>query len=218
MKSPGVFRARQGATTRHGDTMARMSSNLSVRLGPFRFLAAAFAAATLGACAVDPRPEYYEDEEIVVPAVDPMDLGMSDYIRMERGPCFGACPEYVVVIGRDGLVRFRGEGKLAATGLRDKQISTGRVAGLRHAVARLGILQLESSYVPGDETCGDHATDMPTVKLQVVGPGGGVKRITHYLGCSEAPNVLKTFESLIDEAAGTQTWISPAAPADGDGR
>ena len=174
-------------------------------------IAAAFAAAILCACATDPRPEFYEDEEVLMTEIDPMDLGVSDYIRMQRGPCFGKCPEYIVVLGTDGLVRYKGIRNVGTSGMQEKDVSTGRVAGLKHAVGRLGIMQLAPSYKPGDKTCERYATDMPTVELQIVGPGGGIKRITHYLGCQDAPNVLRTFEKLIDEAAGIGEWVTGEA-------
>ncbi|MDT0498459.1 DUF6438 domain-containing protein [Algiphilus sp. W345] len=184
-----------------------MSSKLQSTL----LTAAALVVAALCACATNPRPEYYEDEEVLMTEIDPMDLGVSDYIRMQRGPCFGKCPEYIVVLGTDGLVRYKGIHSVGTLGMQEKEVSTGRVAGLKHAVARLGIMQLAPSYKPGDKTCERYDTDMPTVELQVVGPGGGIKRITHDLGCQDAPNVLHTFEKMIDEAAEIGEWVTGGA-------
>lgn len=158
------------------------------------------------------RNEYYEDKEVVTSTADLMDLGVADYVRMQRGPCFGACPEYIVVIGKDGWVRYKGIRHVAVTGMQEKQINRSRIQGIDHALARLQIMQSANAYVPGDKNCPRVTTDMPTVELQVVGPGGGIKRIKHYTGCQDAPAALKTFEDLIDRIADTAEWTG-AKPA-----
>ena len=153
------------------------------------------SAAALAACAHAP----------VSAPIDP-----AAYVMLERGPCFGRCPVYSVAMNAQGLVRFKGQRNVLQTGEHQQQRAPAEFASLLDEVTRLGVFDLADSYSPGDGNCRRYATDMPSARLEIQ---NGAQHVTvkHYLGCSEAPVLLRTLEDLIDQRTGSTRWIKEAA-------
>jgi hypothetical protein len=127
-------------------------------------------------------------------------------VTLERGPCFGTCPVYVVTLGRDGSIRFEGRRFVADTGISTGTVPPARVDSLFTELQSAGYFEFADSYRSGDPACRRYATDLPTV-ITEVRLNGRVKRIEHDRGCAEAPAVLSQLENRIDEVAGVARWI-----------
>jgi hypothetical protein len=127
-------------------------------------------------------------------------------VTLERGPCFGTCPVYVVTLGRDGSVRFEGRRFVADTGISTGTVPPARVDSLFTELQSAGYFEFADSYRSGDAVCRRYATDLPTV-ITEVRLDGRVKRIEHDRGCAEAPAVLSQLENRIDDVAGVARWV-----------
>jgi hypothetical protein len=127
-------------------------------------------------------------------------------VTLERGPCFGTCPVYVVTLGRDGSVRFEGRRFVADTGISTGTVPPARVDSLFPELQSAGYFEFADSYRSGDAVCRRYATDLPTV-ITEVRLDGRVKRIEHDRGCAEAPAVLSQLENRIDDVAGVARWV-----------
>ncbi|NII11955.1 hypothetical protein HBF24_14885 [Oleiagrimonas sp. C23AA] len=131
-------------------------------------------------------------------------------LRIERGPCFGACPEYSVTVLGDGSVTFIGHRHVASMGVHKRQMAPADYARLVKAVDGMDIYALDENYAV-------KATDQPTSYITVIGPKGA-KRIRHYgAGCGpeggaapgpdNAPPALCRFERLLESLSGVSDWV-----------
>lgn len=127
-------------------------------------------------------------------------------VRLSRGPCFGRCPIYSVAIDARGGVTFSGVRFVAALGEHLGTADPQAMAALRQLLVRADMQALDGNYTPADKRCGQYATDMPSVKIDLV-EGGRSRHIDHYTGCDGAPSALKTLADAIDAAAGSRRWI-----------
>ena len=149
-------------------------------------------------------------------AVDQADLvAEPDSIVLERGPCFGYCPTYRLVIEGSGRIRYRNAG--------DDDVQTDSIAP--DAVTRLAKLAFEAGFyalpgrIMGDSTlCSMVATDHPGVIVSIFGRTSS-KTVDHYTGCHvegrESPGLapaivrLTALEGEIDSTANVTRWRRP---------
>ena len=130
------------------------------------------------------------------------------HITLERGPCFGTCPVYLVTVDGSGSVLFQGKRFVADSGVSTATVPPGRVDSLVAELAAGGYFEFADRYVPGEPGCGELVTtDLPSVTTEVQARGRR-KRIEHYHGCPDAPPALRGLEERIDEVAGVARWIS----------
>lgn len=139
----------------------------------------------------------------------PPTAGTVETIRYETGPCFGACPVYVVEVSSNGLGVFAGRQHTAVIGERMFAVTPRQYAEFRR--------RLEPYRPPGEErrvaepNCGGVvATDLPSVEISWSAKGPQ-QRLYVYYGCDmernaamfralqEAPEVLP-----IEELVGTR--------------
>jgi hypothetical protein len=166
---------------------------------------AAVIAMALAACArPEPRPDARPD---AAPG------GAADSIALERGPCYGACPTYRVVIGADGRIRFAStERDRTTNGTADG--AAGAVEALVRRAGAAGFFELPEEITADPALCRDRATDQPTVTVTIY-RAAGVKRVVDYRGCAPAPAVegrlerLRALEAAVDSAAGSSRWARP---------
>lgn len=128
-------------------------------------------------------------------------------VALERGPCFGRCPEYRVELYESGRVLFNGSRNVVVTGA---AAGTARISDLRDLVQLIstsGFATFDTSYTPGSAGCGQYATDLPSIVLWA--KVGSIVRKVHYdQGCQSAPRVLRTIAARVDTVAGTAVWIA----------
>ncbi|MBU6367439.1 MAG: hypothetical protein KJT01_14595 [Gemmatimonadetes bacterium] len=159
-------------------------------------------AGGLAACGA--RAERAEDGQ--GPANQPVAAAPELLVQLERGPCFGRCPEYEVGLFSDGRVQYRGGANSAVQGERTAQVPAAEVRRLHDALLAAGAALADSAYTVGHPQCTAYYTDLPSVVLTVRTPGG-LRRIVHDTGCQGAPPYLSTFPSRIDSLAGTAPWV-----------
>jgi Domain of unknown function (DUF6438) len=167
------------------------------------FLAAA-AAWLAAACARPPSPAPSADGPSA--AGGPVSADSAARIRLERGPCFGACPVYSVTLDGSGAVLFEGRRFVADTGISTGRVPPARVDSLLAELTAGGYFDFADRYRAGEPGCERYATDLPSVNTEVRA-GGRSKRIEHDHGCMDAPQALTTLEGRIDSVAGVARWI-----------
>lgn len=127
-------------------------------------------------------------------------------VRLERQPCFGTCPVYVVDIDSAGRVRFTGRANVQTMGTVTADIPGDDFRGLTERLVNAGVMSFDSTYVAGAPGCGAYATDMPIVTLSVV-VDGTAKQIRHDYGCTGAPKALRGLHAMVDSVANISRWV-----------
>jgi hypothetical protein len=159
---------------------------MSIRM--MSVLAAVFAAAFVAACAGD----------------KPDDSAVRDWntlqITLERGVCFGACPDYTVTIHGDGRVVYEGRRFVAQTGKREATVPRDAVRALLRKFRQADFFSLRDNY---------HAqvTDLPTYRVTLAHDGRR-KSVSDYGGeMMGMPKAVTELEQAIDETANTRQWV-----------
>jgi hypothetical protein len=121
-------------------------------------------------------------------------------IRLSRGPCFGTCPAYDVVIDGFGNVVWNGRLNMASKGEQRATISSEAVQRLVRAFAAANFFSLDDVY---KHNVTDHPTHVLTFTM-----GGRTKTVTDYVGLAVGmPKAVDDLENLIDDVAGTERWV-----------
>ncbi len=132
-------------------------------------------------------------------------------ISLERGPCFGTCPEYSVRATRNGTVGFDGKSWVRALGHHEGAVSAEGFQRLVSAIDAAEFDRLPETF-PND-VCEQLVTDHPTMSVTVV-KNSEPKRVSYYFGCrggrfsNDIARIVKLGEA-IDEILGTARWIGP---------
>lgn len=123
-------------------------------------------------------------------------------IGLERTACYGACPEYWVVIKSDGTFRYEGKKNVPRTGKK-----TGRVQDWKFN--QLAEFLLESGYMDLEPTYEANITDLPSTYTTAV-VGGKRKVIKNYgdLGPVRLWAIQQAIDSLLIDAE----WDGEAKP------
>jgi len=147
--------------------------------------------------------------EPLAPAVDEAAPPAADSIVLERTRCFGLCPAYRLSIARSGAVHFASRNPGDSTRAVSTTPSPGAFAALMQQAEALRFWNLPDQ-IAGSALCKQMATDHPGATTTIF-DRGGFKRVDDYLGCFDAPQALRRFETAIDSAAGSARWVRPAA-------
>jgi hypothetical protein len=128
-------------------------------------------------------------------------------ITLERTVCFGTCPEYKLTIFSDGRVEFQGTRFVKKVGKATGRISRARLHDLVMEFTNIYYFNLPDSFEPGQKTCPQEATDMPSAITSLTWQGRS-KTIRHYHGCRGANTLelLTNLENKIDEAVNVKQW------------
>jgi hypothetical protein len=128
-------------------------------------------------------------------------------ITLERTVCFGACPNYKLTIFSDGRVSYEGIRFVKKMGKATGHVSRAKLDRLIEQFTNIYYFNLPDSFKPGDKTCPQVATDMPSATTSLTWRGRS-KTITHYHGCSGASalELLTNLENKIDEAVNVKKW------------
>lgn len=131
-------------------------------------------------------------------------------ISLERGACFGNCPDYSLVVHGDGLVEYKGRSRGKETEARQGHIDvdTLRILATTFQVAKFSAIAEDYS----GSNCKRYCTDMPTVTTQVTFRGK-THKVRHDYGCMDAPKILFELESAVDKAANSQQWTGDVGHA-----
>ena len=160
-------------------------------------------ALSLGACAAaEESPAPRSASPAPKPAVPSADYD----IRLERGACFGRCPQYRLRLF-DGRAEFSGERHVAVLETVQGPVDAVALARLLEQLRAPAIARLKDVYRPGQSGCGAVATDMPSSRIDWT-LDGETHRLTLYHGCQAAPAELRALPAAIDAAGNSQHWIS----------
>lgn len=140
----------------------------------------------------------------------PAPAGDSAVFVLDRGSCFGACPEYRVQVFADGRTTFDGRRHVARTGASAGRIAASAVSSLAATFARRGFATIPSEIEPSAKRCRRFATDMPSVRLEMRVPGLA-HQVRYNEGCMDRPAVLDTLAAMVDSVAQTSRWITTAS-------
>ncbi len=144
-------------------------------------------------------------------AAAPADQQVSDAaaagpaISLERTPCFGSCPVYIISVSPSGLVTYEGKANVRELGTATAQIPKQRVDALLVELERAGYFGFASRYAVSEPACGRYVTDLPAA-ISSATLGRRAKRIEHDHGCGGAPGALAVLEKRIDEVLGSDRW------------
>jgi hypothetical protein len=135
-----------------------------------------------------------------IPATLAGPLDDSTVISLQRGPCFGNCPEYTVTVWGSGRVEFDGRRFVCAKGRHTAHASPNEVRALVETMLEFGYLDLywKPKSVP----------TLSNIVVSSLNHRGRVNRIEHFTGDLAAPRALTRFEDQIDTVAGTWRWLA----------
>lgn len=119
-------------------------------------------------------------------------------IRLERMMCPGACPDYSLIIHRDGKVVYEGRHYVAIKGIKKGRISTNQVEKLVEEFYRIDYFSLKERY---DAIAKDGAITKTFIRAD----GKSKQVINCHL--SQAPEDLYNLEKKIDETVRSEKWI-----------
>jgi hypothetical protein len=128
-------------------------------------------------------------------------------ITLARSVCFGTCPNYKLTIYSDGKVSYEGIRFVKKVGKASGRISRAQLDELVMEFTNIYYFNLPDSFQPGDKTCPEAATDMPSATTSLTWRGRS-KKITHYYGCSgpSTLELLTNLEKKIDETVNVEKW------------
>jgi hypothetical protein len=121
-------------------------------------------------------------------------------ITLDRGVCFGFCPDYTVTISGDGQVTYEGRRFVNIVGMRSATIPAADVQALLRRFEQIGFERLRDEYRA-------QVTDLPTYTVTLE-RNGRRKSVLDYGGLSAGmPQSVRDLQDEIDRVAGTAQWV-----------
>jgi hypothetical protein len=127
-------------------------------------------------------------------------------IRLRRGPCFGFCPIYEVILQADGRATWNGERFVDRLGPYEGEISPGDFGHVAAFVERAGFFSWNDEYLGG-------VFDTPEYQLTVA--RGRQSKTVRQNGVDEPPDFW-VIAALVDGLAATVDWKPAAGPDAGE--
>jgi hypothetical protein len=140
---------------------------------------------------------------MAVGQVDPKDPVV---LRLERGPCRGFCPVYVVEVTERGRVRFDGQRFVKDSGQRNHSVSADAVRDLMVRVAATRFAATDTAITPEHMRCGRYMADLPSAAVSAR-LNGGLRTVRFDRGCEGAPRFLDSLATAVDSLARTAPWV-----------
>jgi len=121
-------------------------------------------------------------------------------ILLQRSSCYGPCPDYTVEVRGSGQVHYVGNSFVDVRGEHDYQVSAAEVARLVESMRAKDLWSVRDRYSWG-------GYDNPAYKLTLQ-LGDEIHTIEDSNGDEVGmPEVVRAFESEVDEAAHSKKWI-----------
>ena len=117
------------------------------------------------------------------------------FMRLQRTPCFGTCPVYVITVRQDGGAVYQGGAHAAREGRFTGRLELAQRTALLRRAQELGFFTLEDRY-------DGEVTDLPSTIITVVA-GGRRKQV---LGRVGFPPAFKHFRSYADSLFEQVEW------------
>lgn len=135
-------------------------------------------------------------------------------IKLERGPCYGDCPEYSLTIKADGKVTF---GEEPEEGVEEdtEQVSKANLLKLVRYFEAISFMRMRNRYAYRGDGCGRVISDSPTQTIRIRA-NGRKKEIYYDFGCTgingNIDAKLAKLGRMIDLYANSARWLTPADP------
>ncbi len=128
-------------------------------------------------------------------------------ITLERTVCFGTCPNYKLTIYSDGWVEYEGLRFVKKMGKATGQITRAKLNELVEAFTAIDYFNLPDMIEPGQKSCGQASTDMPSANTSLTWKGRN-KSVRHYHGCRGLSSLerLTELENEIDRVVNIKKW------------
>ncbi len=121
-------------------------------------------------------------------------------ITLQRGVCYGFCPDYTVTISGDGQVTYTGRRFVNVVGEQRATIPAADVQGLLQRFDAVNFDGLRDSYRA-------QVTDLPTFTVTLE-RNGRRKVVVDYGGISAGmPQAVRDLQNEIDRVANTARWV-----------
>lgn len=139
------------------------------------------------------------------PRAEKKPMSPSDFVRLERTPCFGSCPVYIVTIFGDGRIAFEGHQYVTVTGTVSGHTAIDSVSLLFEQAEKIHFFDLQDSYESKkiNDSLTEMVTDLPGRRI-TVSSVGNTKTVYDYYG---GPPELQAFADAIDRIANTKRWV-----------
>lgn len=134
-------------------------------------------------------------------------MAMTPMVRLERGACFGRCPQYGVDLFENGAVRFDGRKNVDSLGAHQATIKAKAVSALQKEFVSAAFATADSVYEMGSPGCGQYVTDGPQMVMSAM-IGTSMHTVRLDTGCTGAPRFLKSLAARVDSVARTRVWIN----------
>lgn len=124
-------------------------------------------------------------------------------IGLERTPCFGTCPDYLVTLGADGAATYHGGRFAPRHGDYRADVPAAEFARVASRLGERGFFAMDSAYT-------QNVTDLPSATLTVTSATGNHAVMCYGFGC---PPAFHQLAALVDSVADGLSWDTlPAAP------
>lgn len=151
----------------------------------------------------------------LLPAPPPPPKLDFQHVTLRRLGCLGGtCPQYSVSIDDQGQVRYNGQSNVAITGKHQGVAAPQALDTLRTLLAKPEFYWMPDQFLPTHAHCRDWTLNDGAIIIYVKSTHLE-KRITLYLGCRNAPLLLKRIEAAIDVAAGDAVWTGTTTSGSG---
>lgn len=136
----------------------------------------------------NPGADYYEVANKEIPK--------DAFARIQKTPCFGRCPVYVMTIYQDGRVDYFGKKFVEKEGRYVAKVSNEKLEALKNKAKELGFFEMDNVYdKPG-------ITDLPSV-VTTVKDDDGFKTVVNRF---DSPEKLRAFEKYFEESFKELEW------------
>ena len=118
----------------------------------------------------------------------PTTLSDNLFLKMQRTPCYGKCPNYTLEIFESGKVKYNGKMFVENIGEFESVLSTTSIQTIKNKIKEINFFELNDKY-------DSPATDIPATIFEVF-ENNQQKKITNR---HKSPESLKELEKLIED-------------------
>lgn len=112
------------------------------------------------------------------------------FVKMQKTPCYGQCPNYELEIYDNGDVTFKGKMFVDFIGLYKSTISNSEIETIKNKIVEVNFFELDSLY-------DSPATDIPSCIIEVTLDNKSKKIIDRRYGPEELKDLEKIIESTV---------------------
>ena len=119
-----------------------------------------------------------------------------DFVSLDRGPCFGTCPDYEVTLRADGTATWHGRNFVDRAGEWEGTFDEAEFSRVAAFMRRCGFFDWNDEYV-------EAVTDLPTYMVTAK-DGASEKSVLQY--ATDEPPDFWVIATMIDAIAASASW------------